>query len=304
MKLLGVFMELVMPIWAITNNADLIWYDEEGQPQNYFAREPFPEGFNRTRKIVVNQKFPYLWEVKFSFFDNLEELVIDDCGVNEIKPNTFKDLKPLTNLSLSLNNLREVKEGVFNLVQVKNLNLSHNKIRIIADRAFDSMPVLERVILDFNELKHWSNDWFAGCPKLTTVSITHNFLEELPGKAFKNFWKEQDFANFYFSYNKIERLDREVFLGSGKFGDLFLDWNDIPRIDGHTFSTLESVKYLNLNGDSLRCLSEEFLNKVLNKTEVLSIDGNLFKCECFKELQKREKDIKTKIKYSQQTVDC
>ncbi|XP_044267197.1 chaoptin-like [Tribolium madens] len=293
---------MVVSSRAITNNADLIWYDDNGQTQNYFARQPFPEGFNMTRKIIVNQKFPYLWEVKFSFFDNLEELVIDDCGVNEIKPNTFKDLKPLTNLSLSLNNIKEIKEGIFNFVQVKNLNLSHNRIRMLADRAFDNMPVLEKVILDFNELKHWSGNWFPGCPQLTTVSITHNFLEELPAKAFKNFWRQQEVANLYFSYNKIQQLDREVFLGSAKFGDLFLDWNDIPRIDGHTFATLQSVKHLNLNGDSLRCLSEEFLTKVLNKTQLLSIVENPLKCECFKELKKREKEIKTKIKYS--TVDC
>ncbi|EFA04080.1 Chaoptin-like Protein [Tribolium castaneum] len=287
---------------AITNNADLIWYDDDGQTQNYFARQAFPEGFNRTRKIIVNQKFPYLWEVKFSFFDNLEELVIDDCGVNEIKPNTFKDLKPLTNLSLSWNHIKEIKEGIFNFVEVKNLNLSHNRIRILADRAFDNMPVLERVILDFNELKHWSGEWFSGCPQLATVSMTHNFLEELPAKAFKNFWRQQEVANLYFSYNKIRQLDREVFLGSAKFGDLFLDWNDVPRIDGHTFATLQSVNHLNLNGDSLRCLSEEFLTKVLNKTQLLSVVGNPLKCECFKELIKREKEIKTKIKYS--TVDC
>ena len=247
---------LALPTWSMVNNADLIWFDDDGKPQNYFARQPYPEGFNQTSKLVVNQKFPLLWEVKFEFFDNLEELVIDDCGVNDVLPGTFKDLQPLANLSLALNNIKAVKEGVFNFVRVKNLNLEHNRIQVVSPRAFDNMPHLERIVLDFNELRRWSGEWFFNCSRLATVSITHNFLEELPPKAFRNFWLGVEQVSFYFSYNKIDRIDREAFAGSGNFGDLFLDWNDVPRVDGHTFGKLTSVEHLNLNGDSLRRLSE------------------------------------------------
>ncbi|RZC38646.1 LRR 8 domain containing protein [Asbolus verrucosus] len=293
-------------VWGITNNADLIWYEDSGEPHDYLARQPIPEGLITTRKIVVNQKFPILWQVRFAFFDNLETLVIDDCGVNDIKPNTFRDLKPLTNLSLSRNNLRELKEGVFNHVQIKNLNFSSNKISVIAARAFDNMPVLERVVLDFNELRQWSGEWFFNCTNIKTVSITHNFLEELPLKAFRNFWNEEDKeVDVYFSYNKIGRVDPTAFEGAKNFGDLFLDWNDMERINGHALGKLSSIRHLNLNGDSLQCLSEEFMSSVLNKTELLSLRENPLKCECFQELQMRAEKTHTEIEFSQQqTADC
>jgi Leucine-rich repeat (LRR) protein len=306
MKLVVGLLVLVELSWGITNNADLIWYDREtGEPHNYVAREPTPEGLLQTEKIVVNQKFSILWEVKFAFFDNLEALMIDDCGINEIKPNTFRDLKPLTNLSLTFNHIREIKEGVFNFVQVKNLNFSHNRLAIIGARAFDNMQALETITLDFNELKNWNGDWFFNCSRLATVSLTHNFLEEIPANAFKNFWKDRDTVNIYLSYNKIETVDRDAFAEVGKFGDLFLDWNDLPRVDGHIFGKLTSVEHLNLNGDSLRCLSEEFIGNVLNKTNLVSVQGNPFKCECLKELRNREGRIRARVELSQeQTVDC
>lgn len=304
LRFLLLFLFCFSLAFCITNNADLKWYNSNDQPQNYKARQPYPEGLVETRKIVVNQKLPLLWEVKFTLFNNLETLMIDNCGVKQIKPHAFKDLKPLVDLSLTFNEIRDIKNGVFNFLDVTNLNLSHNKISAIGGEAFDNMSALEKIILDFNELGHWNGEWFFNCTSLKTVSITHNFLDHLPAHAFINFESNDD-INFYFSYNKIDRIDSQAFENSGSFGNLFLDWNDLERVDGYVFGKMSGVEYLNLEGDSLRCLSEKFINGVLNMTDAVSIKGNPLKCECLKELIRSEASVRARIEYNKEsTLDC
>lgn len=285
-----IIIQSALFVSCITNNADLIWYGKgSDEPHNYYAREPVPKGLVNSHRIVVNQQLPILWEVKFAFFDNLDVLIIDQCGVNELRPHTFQDLKPLANLSLTRNNIAEIRDGVFNGVQIEHLDLSRNKIAVIAPHALDNITTLVSVSLDRNELRKWNSEWFLNCPSLETVTAMYNFIQELPREAFQNFAATNAPISVYLGHNKIRTIASDTLIGVD-FDQLGLDWNNLSEFD-HV--ELNSAKRLNLNGNSVECLT---VANFLNKTDVLSIESNPLRVECLEKMLRYVKSESIEIK--------
>ncbi|XP_044756946.1 phospholipase A2 inhibitor-like [Coccinella septempunctata] len=231
---------------------------------------------------IRGQDVPILYENSISDIDDLDELILEENNIQEIEPGTFKNLSLIRLIKLKKNQLKTIKEGIFNHLPLSDLDLSQNEISVIEDKAFDNMPNLLNVRLSFNKIGKWNRNWFQGTPLLTRVSFQHNLIEELPADAFsnmagpKNFGKIPLTLNLIFSYNKIKKIDPNAFRGLEKLNNLWLDNNLLEEIP-HNFLKGVTVHELRLSSNKLTCIVDE--DSIL-KAEINDIDANPFECDC------------------------
>lgn len=255
-----------------------VWYEKDSTtPNQYEAKEPEEIAENATR-INVKAKIPILLRrFDLRFAKSLEVLNIESCEVADMEPRVFVNLPPLKNLSLSKNFLKQIRENVFSEVIVEHLDLSHNRLTTIKTSAFDNMPNLTSINLDYNELTFYSIS-FKDCPKFATLSVQYNFIQYLPEDVFKNHFNKT--LNAHFSFNKISKIDQGLFYG--KYKDLYLDHNEISELN----ATLNAIETLSLNVNNLQCFSDEFLHSELFKVKKVLLFENPFNCSCYDEIIK------------------
>lgn len=259
---------------------NFVWFENNSTfPHNYLARQDLPESIENATKIALNYRIPVLLRrFDLSFARNLHILKMEHCEISDIEAGSFNNVPPLMNLSLSGNNLRHIKDGIFNSVEVKVLDLSHNKLSTIKPSAFDSMPHLTDLILDYNELTSYSL-WFQECPKLVSISVQYNFIQYLPEEIFKHL-AGQNFS-VYFSFNKISKIHEDLFQVR-EFKNLYLDHNELVEFD----HVLNKIDTLNLNVNHIECLSKGFMQRELNKVKRVLIFENPLNCSCYADLVK------------------
>jgi Leucine-rich repeat (LRR) protein len=238
---------------------------------------------------ITNSEIPVLYKNSISDIDNLDELILEDDGISEIQPGAFSRVPQLRKLVIRGNTkLKEIKEGVFNKLNIATLDLSNNSIETVASRAFDDMPELLTVNLGDNQLSIWDKNWFAKTPLLTRVSFQNNLIGEIPAGAFRNFQGIKQFGsvsltiNIILSHNKIKSIHKDAFKGLEKINNLWLDNNQMDSWDGDLLSNV-AVKDLRIDQNQLECLSGNLENIFVADTT--HIDGNPWECGCLKNIE-------------------
>lgn len=259
---------------------NFVWYENNSLPHQYAARHEVPDSvMTNATKIVVNHRIPVLLRrFDLNFAKKLKTLTMDHCEINDIEAGSFSKIPPLANLSLTGNNIRIVRDGVFNFVDVMILDLSRNKLSTIKYNAFDNMPNLTKIILDYNDLTSYSLG-FQECPKLQSISVQFNFIQYLPEDIFKHLTDKN--LSVYFSYNKISKIHEDLFQVK-EFRDLYLDHNELEDFD----LVLGRIDTLNLNVNRITWFSMEFLRKEINKVKTVLAFENPINCTCYKEFVK------------------
>lgn len=256
-----------------------VWFEGNSTTANqYQPREPVEKVKNATRINMMGRIPILLRRFDLTFAEHLEVLHIESCELAEIEPGVFKKLPPLRNLSLATNFLKHIKDGVFNDVIVHDLDLSHNRLTTIRPDAFNNMPNLTRINLDYNELTSYALD-LENCPKFSTISVQYNFIQYLPEGIFKNHLNKT--LSIYFSYNKISKIDQGLF-DVKEYKDLFLDHNEIIDLD----NVLNKIDTLSLNVNNLECFPDRFLHSELFKVKKVLLFENSFNCSCYDEIIK------------------
>lgn len=270
----------VYPIDSITFDFNLIWFEaNKTVGHNYTARRELPDSFQNVSRIHLNQKVPILLRrFDLSSAKHLKTLIMDNCAINDMEIGCLNNLPPLENLTITRNNIKLIREGVFDKRKVKHLDLSHNKIATIAPGAFNEMEDLVSINLDYNELTSYALS-FENCPNLTKISVQYNFLLYLPNDMFKYSMDRK--ISVYFSFNKISKIHSAAF-DLNQFEDLYLDHNELTMFE----SSLKKVDTLNLNVNNISCVGEEFLNKEVSKATRITLYENPFTCECYNQVFK------------------
>ncbi|RZC37879.1 phospholipase A2 inhibitor-like [Asbolus verrucosus] len=237
---------------------------------------------------IVGNKIPVLYENSIADIDNLDELIMNNNEILEIRRGAFKNVPLLRKLEITNNKLEQIREGVFNELNVGTLDLSKNSINTIAPGAFDNMSELLNINLGENQLKIWNKNWFANTPLLTRVSLQNNFIEEIPAEAFRNFEGEKQFGsvsltiNIILSHNKIKTIHQNAFKGLSKINNLWLDYNEIDTWNENLLTGI-ALKDLRLDQNKLQCLTQDF--KKIFVADTTHIDGNPWDCGCLKNIE-------------------
>lgn len=241
---------------------------------------------NASYVIVKNQQVRVLENEAFFNFPYLEHVALIGDGIEELEPGCFKNVSTLTKLYLDDNRIMEIKEGVFNGLNLLYLSLKLNRITIIDTVAFDNMPRLYELDLSFNDINFIDNSWFYNTPNLTIIHLNSNNITELPALTFKNIQRRvvrgnetRDFA-FNLSHNHIKIIDPKAFKGFKEIGMMLLNDNEISEIPEDVFSSFQHIGMLSLRNNNLRTLPDKILEtgfKAVNGSLLLAV--NKWNCD-------------------------
>jgi Leucine-rich repeat (LRR) protein len=286
-------------IKEINNNIKNIWismqYEDEISFKEFLNKHCYDKNKNRTNKMEEVKKIIYkdgnlkILPKYFKEFKNLENIEITNSNVENI--DSLKDCKKITRIDLSNNNIKDISVLEF-LEKLSILNLNKNKINNI--KPISELGILKRLYLSYNEIENIpiDNKWYF----LIEFQIANNKLKKI-----LNFIKSAQIKEIDFSYNQIERLSGDFFLGVGStLTTLDLSYNNFnDHNDNFDFlQILYYLKVLNLEGNNLtnENLGDWFLflknivslnlNKnQLENLELITINKNTQKCEFFQSLE-------------------
>lgn len=233
---------------------------------------------------IINQSVPTLYSGAVKDLPNLVDLILENSGVLSLEPGAFRNLTKLRLLRLQDNKIQEIKEGVFNGLPVSEISLKNNNISHVDEKAFDNLTKLQIISLDNNRLTTWDPNWFMHCPEIKELSFKHNFIRNIPERAFKNIQGVHHvngktiLTNIYLDNNEIERIDPNALLGLRNLGWLILSRNNLKQIPDTLLDSIEQIDWLKLNFNMLTCVPDKVLNKVPNLSNYL--EGNPLDDNC------------------------
>lgn len=221
---------------------------------------------------------------------------VQNFGITELSNDAFRSFVNIEILHIMQNNLYEIPKGVFNKLPIRDLNLEENGIVDIDPAAFDDMPNLESVALDYNRIYTISGDWFTNTPKINTLYLADNIIEEIPEKAFSymksskncNLYEENNKCpNIWLEYNNIDYIDPSAFEGLENINNLVIDnnalyeitpiyenlnintlsleYNEIPYVSKEVLETLKSANSTYLIGNPLTTKAVDLIDTFNNK---------------------------------------
>ena len=132
-----------------------------------------------------------LVEINVDIFQNLVELQILKLSHNSIRTldaNCFADLRKLTHLDLSYNELSAIVSPVLrNCQQLEFVELSRNQIEVVCSNLFENLPCLKLLNLSYNFLKMIPADIFRNTNNLERLLlVSNNEIRELTKDLFCN----------------------------------------------------------------------------------------------------------------------
>ena len=227
--------------------------------------EKIPDDIPKTTlKLTMGDKadksenrFTVITRKNFTKLASLRELVLIKCGIEEIKPMAFADLKNIRKIDLRYNHIQSIDEETFKgLIKLDRLELSNNPIKSIGTFAFRGMDIdsllfgnnptletlaakalvgakIDRLVFDRCKLNRLHLQIFTGAAELKEVHITNNKQTlEFPDKVFMGM-----------------QLEKLVLTNNGLTDSGFLEWTETKALvlDGNVFSDLDADTFTNLS---------------------------------------------------------
>lgn len=155
---------------------------------------------------------------------NLNVLVLSKNWLLDI-PAALYVLANLRDLDLSQNKITKIRKFVLdNLTNLRRLNLSNNKITSIEKYLFSKMKNLKRLDLSYNSIEILQANYFQGADSLEEIFLQQNFLKNI-ARVFSSL---QSLRTLNVSENRIEKF--ELHLLPQSIASLFASHNQISRV--------------------------------------------------------------------------
>jgi len=111
---------------------------------------------------------------------NLQEIVVSDCDVRDVRQFAFAGLSNLVALDLSNNDLKQVPSNALKEApHLRQLRLSGNPLTALPAAAFSGLGQLDRLELSSCDLINVDVDAFVGLPSLSRLRLDGNMLKRL-----------------------------------------------------------------------------------------------------------------------------
>lgn len=209
----------------------------------------------RLNEIDLYNFFKEVEILKSQTFIGLRIKFLDFSGmkVNQIEPETFKNLKDLQFLNLNKNNLKALENNSFlGLDSLKTLNLSSNQISRIETDTFIGLERLEKLFLDNNKiLNQLQLGTFQNLPNLKELNLEKNNLNKIYTGTFSNLPK---LLHLNLSLNNLTRLEADLFVPLTDLLSLDLSANNLFEMRyGLLFDSLRGLEYIGLSGNIWKC---------------------------------------------------
>ncbi|XP_050097513.1 P-granule-associated novel protein 1-like [Anopheles aquasalis] len=150
-----------------------------------------------------------------------QQVVLSDCGIQQISRYSLESAAQLLVLDLSHNRIAELKNFAFEGAnQLLTLNLTANNISVIEERAFDSLNMLKLLLLGSNTLQVLDGRLFASLSALEGVVLANNQLREL-GKGL--FTQNEALREIHLQNNQLSNVTEEAFWNTDEAVGVNLD---------------------------------------------------------------------------------
>ncbi|KFR12961.1 Leucine-rich repeat-containing protein 40, partial [Opisthocomus hoazin] len=183
---------------------------------------------------------------------NLEELDLSNNHLADI-PTSFALLTNLVRLNLACNQLRNLPADISAMESLRQLDCSKNYLETVPPK-LATMASLEQLYLRRNKLR--SLPEFPSCKLLKELHAGENQIEILNAENLKHL---NSLSVLELRDNKIKSVPDEITLLQ-KLERLDLANNDISRLP-YTLGTLPQLKFLALEGNPLRTIRRDLLQK-------------------------------------------
>ncbi|XP_017137620.1 insulin-like growth factor-binding protein complex acid labile subunit [Drosophila miranda] len=194
----------------------------------------------------------------FRGLHGLLELQLSGNRLTCIAQETFLPLNQLRVLNLSHNALDALRPSVFGAAQnfvlnLQQLDLAGNHIRLLFDNQFRVLPRLQALDLSRNSIASLSSGHFVGLGSLRKLYLQSNDILEIKPGAFAAL---ANLDTLDLSRNSLEYFEEQAFGGNTltRLRKLNLNANRMKRLHPLAFSSLPFLEYLSLGHNELRSL--------------------------------------------------
>ncbi|NXT37761.1 LRC40 protein, partial [Pelecanoides urinatrix] len=188
----------------------------------------------------------------FGHLVNLEELDLSNNHLTDI-PTSFALLINLVRLNLACNQLKNLPADISAMKSLRQLDCTKNYLETVPSK-LATMASLEQLYLRKNKLR--SLPEFPSCKLLKELHAGENQIEILNAENLKHL---NSLSVLELRDNKIKSVPDEITLLQ-KLERLDLANNDISRLP-YTLGTLPQLKFLALEGNPLRTIRRDLLQK-------------------------------------------
>src|SRR6218665_555756 len=178
--------------------------------------------------------------------DQVEQVSCEGAGLTNLP----RDIRSsVTTLDMRRNDLTELRSGsLATLGRVVRLTMSSNRLRSVADGAFEDARHLQMLDLGSNNLTELTAGTFRGTTMLLHLDASFNRLERIDG-AFDGM---AVLSRLDLSGNRLRKITRDTFRGLTNLRYLLLADNRIESIDRDAFVDLDRMMHLVLKGNPIR----------------------------------------------------
>ncbi|CAD6199920.1 unnamed protein product [Caenorhabditis auriculariae] len=178
--------------------------------------------------------------------EKLRHLMLDNNEIAKMDNFSLADLPRLQHLSLAANKMEVITENMFSASssrELKSLNLAHNRINTISNRAFQDLENLQQLRLNNNHLRTLSAMVFSNLRNLRYLDLSHNKIVKILPSAFHQL---PALDVLYLQHNNLVEIDRDAFRGTTGLHSLHLSNNALRE-----FSYATEIEEVDLSHNGL-----------------------------------------------------
>lgn len=219
----------------------------------------------------------YVLDNKFiTHSDKITSISLRGCLISDVSANAFEMDVNMKELDLSDNKIRSLQDNIFVAnKQLIYINLSFNVLKELPAGLFYAIPNLEVLILKGNSFDPEKLNIFNSLNKLKFLDLSSNgFLGK--NLNLSMFDGNQQLASVDFSGNNMVGTSGKLFDSLRKLDSLYLDRCSLYVIpDFAVGKNLENLQLLSLTQNTIRAVSDPLSFKNLVNLKVLYLSGNI-----------------------------
>ena len=218
--------------------------------------------------LFLNCRFHSIETVPYT---QLNSLHIRNSVVTTIKDNAFESMDKLETLDLSDNELRNLTKDLFlGLRFLKTLVITGNNLELIPSNALENLISLEKVEFSYNSGLQLPPDIFSTNVHLKSVQIRKCGLNEVPTAVTQT----PTLTELDLDANSLLSLDDNAFSSLNNLNTLGLDSCAIETISDSAFDHLNQLRSLNLGHNRIKSIHRRHFETFRDNLKYLYIESN------------------------------
>ncbi|GAB6032504.1 TIR [Chamberlinius hualienensis] len=202
----------------------------------------------------------------------LKELEFEHCKLSSIPSMAFAGLNQLKNLTIRTHNdewptlVLDIQTGALSsLRQLERLDLSHNSIWSLPERALCSLTNLQSINLTRNRLQDIRNLGFSETNSNSGETNNNNNNRMVDSD---NHNCQLEVTTLDVSSNDLQTIPADAFVSLRRLRELFLQDNQLTAVAERAFAGLTSLQVLHLSGNRLVSLPPDLFSNTSELTEL------------------------------------